>query len=604
MAKKFVDREIYSAYRFVPVNKLQGYFGVGKNLSEVLSFDKPIENGLSGKITFSIEAKTPLFIKGADGEFCRKGDEYFIPATSIKGCIRSVLEIMSFGHLKKRYENKEFVIRDLADKANYMSLMKNIYCGWLSKDGTKLSNCGKPSKIKYYHIDKNFADVSAIEKYSKYKSLRRSFRFELKDITNRDGKVIGKQEWAMPGGNQIGYIFFSGKMDNKKSDFVLKKNKATDTFPVGRKPFLYFQEIYPDYKNLPFDEEMGGYPVFFSIVDGEVYSIGLSYLHKFAAINQVKDAIPQEMVGDDYDLADLIFGSNDCDCRGRVQFSYGKQIGDIKLLKEGNESILTVLGSPQASFYPTYLQGRQTWNSKEDVCVSGFKRYPIKKEFCVSKLFDLSNKKDLPSNRNEIIEKFGDKNFNEFCYSRNPYLWEGWDRNREDCKLIPREENNIINVDSLVELNPINIGSKFSFEVKFYNLRDFELGALLSAISFHKQEDNCKHNLGMAKAYGYGAIQISDIKLFNYENCEFTLCEWRSYCDIFATLMDSQMHRILSKNIKWDETAQIKELFSLAKGIEKQCDIFTPMLLKEFAKAKEQYLKGNTKFSKSIELKR
>ena len=55
-------------------------------------------------------------------------------------------------------------------------------------------------------------------------------------------------------------------------------------------------------------------------------------------------------------------------------------------------------------------------------------------------------------------------------------------------------------------------GNEFEFEIKFNNLKDFELGLLLYSIEL---ETNLAHKLGMAKAFGMGSVQIKieDINL-------------------------------------------------------------------------------------------
>jgi hypothetical protein len=68
--------------------------------------DVPFENAQTGKIHLRLTAKTPVFVRQGQvtndipsNEFVHKENVYFIPATSIKGMVRSILEIISFGKL-------------------------------------------------------------------------------------------------------------------------------------------------------------------------------------------------------------------------------------------------------------------------------------------------------------------------------------------------------------------------------------------------------------------------------------------------------------------------------------------------------------------------
>lgn len=68
-----------------------------------VSNDMPCcENPLSGKIQLHIVTRSPMIVR-QNGEMENVGGNYFIPATSLKGCIRNVLEIMSFSKLRTQY---------------------------------------------------------------------------------------------------------------------------------------------------------------------------------------------------------------------------------------------------------------------------------------------------------------------------------------------------------------------------------------------------------------------------------------------------------------------------------------------------------------------
>lgn len=54
-------------------------------------------------------------------------------------------------------------------------------------------------------------------------------------------------------------------------------------------------------------------------------------------------------------------------------------------------------------------------------------------------------------------------------------------------------------------IEPLEKGNDFDFEVRFNNLREWELGLLLYSLEL---EDSLAHKLGMAKAYGMGSVQI------------------------------------------------------------------------------------------------
>ncbi|MBT6339965.1 MAG: cold shock domain-containing protein [Desulfobacula sp.] len=84
---------------------------------------------------------------------------------------------------------------------------------------------------------------------------------------------------------------------------------------------------------------------------------------------------------------------------------------------------------------------------------------------------------------------------------RKFYIHHPWSVNR--LKGETKTENNRT-------IEPLGKGNDFEFEVKFHNLREWELGLLIYTLEL---EDNLAHKIGMGKATGLGSIQIFVEKL-------------------------------------------------------------------------------------------
>lgn len=112
--------------------------------AELISHDMPFSDGVSGRIQLTIEAKTDIFVRNGQGKiandnsFSQVSDRYFIPATSIKGEVRNLLEIMSFGKMsldpRAKFAQREW------NNANLYTIksateQQNIHCGYLRKSG-------------------------------------------------------------------------------------------------------------------------------------------------------------------------------------------------------------------------------------------------------------------------------------------------------------------------------------------------------------------------------------------------------------------------------------------------------------------------------------
>ena len=162
---------IKAPFNFVPLND-KPYIA---EWADLISQDIPFKDGISGTVKLRIEAKSPVFVNDKIKEdlnevceFCHIEQNgvktYFIPGTSIKGMIRNVMEILSFGKMTQ-VQNQSFGIRELdskkADGKFYHKKVKvdNVRCGWLRYDKGHyfLNDCGLPRRISAEELDKKFS---------------------------------------------------------------------------------------------------------------------------------------------------------------------------------------------------------------------------------------------------------------------------------------------------------------------------------------------------------------------------------------------------------------------------------------------------------------
>lgn len=91
---------------------------------------------------------------------------------------------------------------------------------------------------------------------------------------------------------------------------------------------------------------------------------------------------------------------------------------------------------------------------------------------------------------------------------------------------IYRKDISQMSPDMIIKFKPLAEKTAFKGRIKFKNLNEDELGLLLWCLRLN---DNCYHNIGMGKAYGYGRIKIDDIvvslydytKLYNPDDISF-----------------------------------------------------------------------------------
>lgn len=615
---------IKAPFNFVPLSE-KVYF---PDWAADISHDIPFENQLSGQLELEIKVQTPLFVRNGHTKeeaeqaktICEelmaeagknrelffnllkerlqsKSNEYFlfsrvcgksfIPATSIKGAIRNVLEIMSFGkiHLDENamFAQREWDDGERGDKTLY-TLKKeqnNLRCGWLRLVGDKyqLLDCGKPYRIGHNRIDeyagekifannfsknsgvdlnkevvlngKKFDPKTAIYKYELLKNrninLEDIYFEEDADFSNNYGRKAVK---VKTNGPIKGSIVFTGQPDKWKwkrpkeldskagkfYEFVFEEVQGK-VVEISQENFNHFKFIYDqqwDYLKTRLSTPKG-IPVFFRMRGEQIKDWGIAYLYKLpytdSPYSLLKKGKYNAHVNTDPDLAECIFGyiNKDRSLKGRVQFSNAYYENNEVGLK--NNTLLT-LGSPKASYYPIYIQQEgangkvNNYKTYNDGMISGWKRYPVRKQ---AKAIALDN----------------------------------------------------ATIDSV--LFPADEGDIFKGKMRFYNLKEIELGALLSALTFHNSS-GCYHQLGQGKPYGYGKVTISC--RFDDPNLEKRKVE----------LMSKFEKEISSKlKISWHNAPQIQELFTMAHHEVSADEVLFDYMhmdtngnLNEFSKAKRE----------------
>lgn len=567
---------IKAPYNFVPLENKAFYPSWANHISQ----DIPFEDGVSGSIEYKITSETPIFVrngytdrKDPDTKFSQTPNgQYFIPGTSIKGEIRNVLEILSFGKMTQ-VQDARFGIRDLSNNPEgrfYRQIIQNVHCGWLYKqlaeDGSEeylINDCGEPGRISpeqidnlcktnltqfglQFSIDRNNADKDTEEylrsAYYKYKEI---LKLNLTDVNKQLDDIeyslhnrfsgsydnYGKFITNLDSNGRSGSIVVTGqssrreqrynrqldrlKWEGKYYEFVFfesNTNEKVESQIID--DFITIHKNNYDYKNIwkRYLNEGKRVPVFFMRRNGDagpIDAIGLAYMFRIPTANLIKGAIPIELQSNRRkDLAECIFGT--------AKESLGQLKGRVNIshafacgTPNKCNPVTTVLGSPKPSYGPLYASNG-TWNDA-NAQIKGRKRYPVRTTL-------------LPPN-------------------------EGTDS--QTCKFIPLDQ-----------------GTSFKGRITFHNLKECELGALIAALTFNGHPECC-HSIGEAKPLGYGKVKISIDKLSVI-----------SIKDIFAKTDDptqqgtdyyfNKFKDVMTENIGtgWENSNSIRELCAMARGID------------------------------------
>lgn len=548
--------QVTSPYNFVPAPGESEVFK--PNWAKQVSHDIPFSDGENGEIEIKITAQTPVFIRNGHSKdnpsdefshFLDSGGQkqYFIPGTSIKGMLRNVLEVIGFSRLNPNLVNNDrFAYRDLTRDSLYLKKYKNqvIQGGWLSEnpDGSwKIEECESMAFIHHAELKKkgfpfrdNFLNKNPDDKYKaakhKYDEADRlklnlvgSFEISTKQLF---GNVSRNMAHFADGGLQ-GTLVFTGQSGKRKEfddpnrkssgkvhEFVFFDASDPLSHEVSKEmqrdfKFIYYNDdknnISKDWKfwRNDFLEKGKRVPVFFAKNgQGLLNHFGLAYMYKLPYSNSVHQMLPIGEYENEPDLATTMFGITDnnvnASLKGRVIVGHAMADKGAKLISEKKE----IMAGPKASFFPYYLEQKiNNVNTYENISIlRGFKRYPVHSE--------------ISTGNYDAQQQSNAKIFSSFI--------------------------------------PLGPDTEFTCKIRFNNLREQEIGALISAITFNGKK-SCYHTIGGAKAFGYGKVKIEIQCLKHLKN------EESHYLESFQNLMKSEVSG-------WEKSPQLTELFAMASN--------------------------------------
>ncbi len=534
--QRTINKDFYNPYAFVSLtNKV---YLLDDQEIQLLSHDIPFRNGKSGTVSVDFESLTPFCVCGADGENTNISGHYFIPGTSIKGMIRNVFEIITMSNIKNGIADKRYSIRDLRNESYELKASNHPQkSGFLLQINGKfyIQKCSS-EKCTYKYIEKE----EGVSDLSKCKSVSDKYRkLESPIVEYEDGSFT---MW-----------FFSGFMNNKKHEYLfdiprefnnlvpLKEAEYKDFIFIHEKEnenasWYFWKKKLKNYKSVD-DIKKDGYkgivPCFFRTKtdnDGKlcVKDLGFSFLYRQPYQRTIHDFLPSDYKQKGIDMAQSVFGyvSSGDALKGRLQFEHSF-INNART----EDSQTFILGSPKPTYYPFYLKqtvpGKLLTYFSEHTSLSGYKRYLVRQEAVEGR--------EAPS---KVTKNFV----------------------------------------------PISANTKFTAKIHFHNLRDYELGALIAAITFCKQQTSCFHSLGIAKSFGYGKLRVNSWSV-NINGEDDTNTDF--YQEFISMMCDK-----LNYNSEDDYLRSLTNLFKIASSHDSsQKSIRYPkMNEKEFDTIKNQKL--------------
>lgn len=576
---------IKAPYNFVPLGGKAFYPDWADNISH----DIPFEDGVSGCIEYRMKAETPIFVRNGypnaeysdrnhpDPTFSHRtrpdgSKEYFIPGTSIKGEIRNVLEILSFGKMTQ-VQNARFGIREFVD--NYGKVIAGVHCGWMhrSKDDEgnvpyRITDCGTPYRIKPEDIDtlyrkelyrfkttfngvgQNVVNGDHHESTKEGEERKRSALYKYDNIF---GLGLSKRKDCASAIRENLYINFG-------SEEVNGKKVATHISKGDKNGLNSGDNGYHRNQNVISKDDKNGLNSGTIILTGQPgprkrdrNGKWTGKYYEFVFPDPKRDAksldITQE-IADDF----ITIHKNNYDFQKLWDSAlhYGYEIPVFFTLKDGKVDAIGLSGMfriPSANFIKGAIPADLQSESRKDLaeCIFGTSNNSLgflKGRVTFSPAFACGEATEVETPVKTTLSSPKP--------SYGPLYVKGGTWNDSKAQIKGRKRypvrnkpwtNDTGNGNTKTTFIPLKEGVEFAGKIYFHNLRKCELGALISALTFdgHNEADGhgeiCYHSIGEAKPLGYGKVltKITDISVIDNKDLASSLNAAFSKMNIYNT---------------------------------------------------------------------
>lgn len=522
--------QLTTPYNFVPLsNKV--FFPAWAKDSRQLSHDAPLQNGWCGSLRIRLTAETPLLVagtqNGAERHPLKVMGKYAIPGSSLRGMLRNVLEIASFGKFGRAVNDRAMSIRDLTPSGEVYRKQINantVHAGWLKLAGGHGANLATIEPTELLRMDEreasDWARDARLEGTDPY-------WMALDEEDPSSGKV---EEWI---------VVRTGAVAKKRQDFLFRTRPSAAALPISRDLFQQFaaahqhNPLWANKQGEPGDLQkrlMEGrlIPVFF-IYDPKnktrIQAFGLAYMFRVPYRHSLHNAIGSKDSSHHdqrhLDFCEALFGlihdgenEHPQSLRSRVGFGLA-----LATKADPDKGVDVVLNEPKPSFYPAYMKGGQTLMSDRPQ-LAGWKRYPVRTQAA-------------PQNTNVSIKGKTNDNIGS-------------------------------------KLFPLQKGATFEADINLHNLHPEELGGLLWALTWG-QQTNLRHSLGMGRPFGFGSLKIEVLQLDLRHNSDASQDKNLSSRKDQAAMTEAirQLMQPFEQTMEatvgnWASSEQIKELQAMA----------------------------------------
>ena len=519
---------------------------------EEIKREKRVKGEHSGKIKCNLKNLTPIFIGNKTDEKEEKtltlkvegNEKYVIPASTLKGEIRNIIEVLTTSCIKNVEEERLDYRGSAGGRTNVFGIIKKLPTAnddgiIIEADKVKVNRKKVLSNYKPGFYPIKVANNLLVKDYIKRAKLKPNYKKGEDDpnainSTNEFNKV-------QQGGTLNATLWVSSFIPNKKYEKLLIPNEKHYSFTKSDyEDLLYLikqrkeaEEKKPpkDREDLYIDELKEGDTIIFEVNEkGRIENFSFSEIPRLRYKMSPLDLIPKQFhpcTSEELCFACRIFGTIGDHSENKVGEKKQEKITSMSskifisdALSINNKSkelekklILKSLGEPHPSLTRFYLENNGTYD--KNFKIRGRKFY-----------WHHQDKIEAGKNYSNYLKTISDP----APSTTNSTIW-----------FLESEQN-------------------FEFEVAFKDLTDEELGILIYSLEL---EQDLLHKFGKAKAFGLGSceIKITDCLLESSE-------KYSSFIKAYKKLDKEKYLKIAKDKYKLDTTErkEIKELKAILKS--------------------------------------
>lgn len=503
-------------------------------LPEKIAEAKPLPSGdhydlerHTGRIDCTLTTSSPLYVRcGLTAKEFEKGKEakdlpdFFytnsqkylpvIPGSSLRGMLRSLVEIIGFGKLDK-VADSQLIYRAVGDttslgnkyrerllenlKSNeYSFLMRAGYMiqtssGWSIRPARALVKDAFFLRIEESDIPKNLQSWHGLR--NAYCITVEANQVDIFPHNNGNVRLRYAKAYPKGGSQQNGVLVKTGWAPRKHMQFVfgLPESDNASDFRISDEMIREYREQITDGQEKILGKEaalQNWQPIFYILEDDQLAFFGHAMMFRVPYKDSICKFIPSNLRSSEkptdlntIDLAEALFGyvrkqkSDDAQShRGRLFVTNASCIspGQNIWWTGNSEKAMTpqILGGPKPTTFQHYL------TQPEDT---------------------QADKKQLKHYASEPLRE---------TVIRGHKLY--WHKGSSPSIRLKNPEE--VSESQKTQIKPIKAGVSFKFSIHFENLSDVELGALLWVLDI-AQDDKYRLSLGMGKPLGMGAVKIT-----------------------------------------------------------------------------------------------